>query len=287
MAAATPGRTLTRTRAARLLCTLELLVASSAAVRKCTGAPSCVRYGDGSEAEWAAYLHAVYGEPVHPSYRRRLTWHYRCNNTMPCESTPPPAPVRVSPRHVHLWDVTMLGEAYRGKMWSTDGMAFMDNWGYFIRREEFHTPAPDGAWIEVMRARKHDEGDFNSTWFYATRGSGIWLNVGKTIEMAIGADMDCHRSQVAYARSRGYDTIQYTSAWTCSLHEIVDVRAGARQELHGLTTCGATELRTGLHAQLPCPCDDSAPYLNCGRAHGRPIDPIRPAARARRLRARL
>jgi hypothetical protein len=229
-------------------------------------APSCLNASEGTELEWAGYLLGVYGEPVHPSVRRKLSWLWSCHLSPyeTCELVPEDAPVStVEPRSVRLSQESLLGEAYYGDQTSTDGFAYMYNWGFWVRRDVRHIAAQDHAWVEVMRAKKHDESWFNSTWYYVVRGTGIWMNVGRTTEMAIGAMPHHHVAQVEKARKQGFDTLQFTNAWSNNLWELVDLRPEARQD-KGLTTCGTAELRTGFHAQLPCACDEKARQLNCG-----------------------
>ncbi|KAG8461155.1 hypothetical protein KFE25_002344 [Diacronema lutheri] len=260
------------------------------AVRRCVpGTPSCVDEREGSAAEWAAYLAAVYGESGVPtSARRSLEWFYRCppNRTanVSCGALPPPAPLSARPREVKLWQTPLLGEAFCGEPKNTDGLYAAGLHGFFVKRRSNNTPAPDGAWVEVLRGRKDDEATFNSTWYYVVRGSGVWLNVGATAHATIGARKKHHRLQVAAARAAGYDTLQFANAWDVDMHELVDLRPGARQDVLGLSTCGTAPLRTGWHHALHCACDEGAQLINCGGARRARLDAPRGSAPPTRRR---
>lgn len=246
----------------------------AAVVRRCAPrSPSCIDESEGAEGEWAAYLRSVYGEAVPAAARHSLTWFYRCapNRTLriSCEHVPRSAPLRaLLPRVVKLWHSPLLGEAFYGDRVHTDGLYLAGLYGFFVRREANRSAAPDGAWIEVLRARKADEASFNSTWYYVVRGSGVWLNVGRTASAEIGARIKHHRLQVAQARREGYETLQFANAWDVGVHELVDLRPGARQDLHGLTTCGAAPLRAGWRHGRECACVEGPELINCAGGRG-------------------
>jgi hypothetical protein len=174
-------------------------------VRNCSNASSCVNWEEGTDAQWAAYLRGVYGEPVDPSIRRELEWVYSCHGRLPCSHVPSnDPPTTVVPKPIRIRDETRLGEAFIGISCCTDGLHRMSNWGFFVRRDALRPAAASGTWVEVFRARRKEETPFSSTWYYAARGTGIFINVGRTISMEIA---DSHDEQAALvARARTWDT---------------------------------------------------------------------------------
>lgn len=97
-----------------------------------------------------------------------------------------------------------------------------------------HKGVRDGAWVEVMRVARLDDrygglrapggvGAFEAemalvgqVWFWVARGSGVWLNVGRSLRLH-GPTVDYARRTLAHtdtlltcreARARNYDTIQ-------------------------------------------------------------------------------
>lgn len=230
---------------------------------------SCVNGSEGTDAEWSDYLRSVYGDPAPPpSVRHGLTWFYRCppNRTahVICTHVPATSPLRsLAPRELKLWQAPLLGEAFRGEPKNTDGLYLAGLYGFFVRRAPSNVAAADHTWVEVLRGRKADENTFNSTWYYVVSGSGVWLNVGRTTVMEIGARKKHHRLQVAQARQGRFDTLQFANAWDVGMHELVDLRPGARQDIFGVTTCGSAELRSGWGHARPCGCDEAGELINC------------------------
>jgi hypothetical protein len=241
----------------------------------CSGSSACVNGSHGSATDWSAYLRAVYGEHGVPiSTRDAFSWFYSCVPSaaanLSCAAVPRAAPIHVEPLKLKLWSQVGLHTAFRGDRANTDGLFLAGRYGFFVKRTPVNTAAASLGWVEVIRGRKLDETIFNSTWYYVVKGSGVWLNVGRTVAMAIGMRKKLQRMQVAEARSDGYDTLQYPNSWSMGMHEIVDLRPAARQEERGVSTCGSAELRTGWRHQLPCHCDDGAELINCaGGRHRR------------------
>lgn len=229
--------------------------------------PSCISRNMGTDAEWSAYLRAVYGDPAPPvEAHHTFNWFWRCRpNTamnVSCGKLPPSPPLNVTPATLRLSDSPPLGSAYVGKK-KHDGLFKVGQYGFFVRTEYRHKMVPSDTWVEVVRGRKSDEGRFNSTWYYAARGSGVWINVGKTTQASIRPRQKFHLEQVALARSHGFDTLQFPNAWHLTLHEIVDLRPAARQDVTGPVVCGNAELRSGWQHHRPCACRASVEISSC------------------------
>ena len=161
--------------------------------------------------------------------------------------------------------------------------------GFFVYRGRA-TPAPDGAWIEVMRVARTDIGERHPSgaatrgqvWFYAAPGSGIWLNVGRTLALE-----SAHRGGCVDARHGRYDSVQFANAFGGYAHEVVDCRGatllGAMEVWEAACPPWHVELRLGIPrpprfppdtfvdeidttsmGDCPCKCDDAYDFLNCG-----------------------
>lgn len=254
---------------------------------------------------WAAYLSAVYGEPVVADGAliaarvAQLEWFYRCrpgprpfdpfddknypehvrqrNGRLPapeavrCALLPPNAPTSVVPRAVHLSHSIALGEAYVGAN-RTDGLQAHARFGFFVKRRSFPAPAARNTHLEVVRVRNRFEGGhlFTGTWYYAARGTGVFLNVGRT--RVLRSRHPSHAEQqriIKRALVRGYDTVQFAWVWRWGAHEIVDLRAAARSN-RGSTCAAAIHLRAGAWAERACNCSEEQQLLNCGEARDIP-----------------
>lgn len=116
----------------------------------------------------------------------------------------------------------------------------------------------------------------SATWMYRKTGSGVWYDVGSTIEFerhwqAVQHFLpgnecmrgECERQYAALthaARAAGYDSIQITrhGDQRCGLThmEIIDVRSD------GTLSCGLP-YTSGWSGELPCACDPALPFANC------------------------
>ena len=117
-------------------------------------------------------------------------------------------------------------------------------------------PAANHSWAEVTHCSSHIEDQ--SLWFYMTRGSAIFVNVGRTIAFRDHQDAALFfgvygdiTSVPAAAAAAGYDSVQYTEhceGCRCD-HELLFTRA------RGTGACpqGVT-FRTGVNASRECTC---------------------------------
>ena len=117
-------------------------------------------------------------------------------------------------------------------------------------------PAANHSWAEVTHCSSHIEDQ--SLWFYMTRGSAIFVNVGRTIAFREHQDAALFfgvygdiTSVPAAAAAAGYDSVQYTEhceGCRCD-HELLFTRA------RGTGACpqGVT-FRTGVNASRECTC---------------------------------
>ena len=145
------------------------------------------------------------------------------------------------------------------------------------------------SFVEVTRLKDNwlNGAQGGGTWFYAARGSGVFMNLGRT--MAFDEHSDAFKlllpdepfdifaiiargrplaDYMIYARlftkaaAMGIDTIQFTRLCNmgpcgCAI-EIVDTRG------HGHRACATLPMRSGWNASKPCACKDSLDYANCG-----------------------
>ena len=102
---------------------------------------------------------------------------------------------------------------------------------------------------------------------WVARGTGVWLDVGRTYVDAEGYGEQYWFRSRNLERLRGYDTIQFPTTARNSRSpmrnerfEIVDLRAGMPEAV----VCASTHYRAGWTHQLPCACDGTAGILNCG-----------------------
>lgn len=138
-------------------------------------------------------------------------------------------------------------------------------------------------WIEVIRVAQPTETDSESTFYFHAPGSGIWLQLRRTvccnnninvdrgfIAHAFGAEFSPPRQLVGFNRSssdplcslggvgraRTVDTIQRLSGG--NLLEVIDLAGGGANG----TACGH-RLRAGWSADRECRCDSRLLVLNC------------------------
>ena len=132
----------------------------------------------------------------------------------------------------------------------------------------------DNEWIEVTRWGM-DEGNGYGCFFNVRRGSGVFVNAKKTVVVQndTHAKAFFNMSQHAqwanycpYARQRGYDSVQVVNAADGNSNQFI-LCAGtcASESVTGACIRGV-ELRTGVHHDKPCECDDEYPLINCGAA---------------------
>lgn len=165
-------------------------------------------------------------------------------------------------------------------------------------------PAQDYEWLEVTRTScqcintqfKHpmNEGlshgwpifkSYNRSapkvpygcWFYASRGSGVFINVKKTVFIPDREqvpdffnvsydtpDRGNDRDWCAHAMAKGYDSIQTVQRISSSANFEVVLCSGACATTEVFSSCPPVPLRTGKNASLPCTCDQSQALINCG-----------------------
>ena len=162
--------------------------------------------------------------------------------------------------------------------------------GFFVHR--LNRPALDGQWVEVLRVARTDLGEKHPAgrctrgkmWFWATPGSGIWLNVGRTQEMGSQHLIDRAGGCSDARRNRQIDTFQIVNAFNGYSHEIVDCRGAdmpnaddvwerACPPPHVMLRLGIPGPLSSLHGGVlleatsdesrECSCDPALDYLNC------------------------
>jgi len=174
--------------------------------------------------------------------------------------------------------------------------------GFFVQRYDparldavYVDGVPDGRWVEVLRVSRLETKraatevcSRGQVWFWRAAGSGVWLDVGKSLRR--NATDGAHAESCADARRAGYDTIQLLRSFHGYSYEILDCRGADLPRSREVWTDACppdhVPLRWGLpvprHApQLdgadaswggPCACDARVAYANCGAAPPRPCD---------------
>ena len=113
-------------------------------------------------------------------------------------------------------------------------------------------------------------------WFYMLRGSGMYVNIGKTlvalnrtdamIKMGINTNQSSSADYHFCRRliERGYDSLQIFNSLDPHHSELV-ICTGGCITTKVASACVPIEVRTGWNATKPCNCNDSYPILNCNQ----------------------
>ena len=112
-------------------------------------------------------------------------------------------------------------------------------------------------------------------WFYMLRGTGIYVNVGKTLVQYSRAEATNFLNiTVNYGtadyyfcrklRSVGYDSLQIFNSHKPFLHELV-ICSDECTTKKITSSCVPIELRTGWNATKSCICNETYPILNCNK----------------------
>ena len=279
-------------------------------------------------AAWLTYLSIVYGQrPSATEDMRRFNlrslevFYPYLLPAQPCARPQAAAPLRrCSPNQCSEWLLQRphpphaeTGEN-RSFVTSTDGRAAkgMPEWVLSQVSVPSRAPRPDGGWIEVVRRRTDRSTDSKGRWlfpegaaaygcwFLVARGSGIFVDAGRTlavrstaeaIQRGLGHMEERHPVDLCFAKSarrEGYHSVQVLAGndqpYGVRLERRFGVPSVPSSELlvsgapgcmsrptplHG--GCVPLALRTGWLAQLPCSCiesrgADSFEVLNCAGA---------------------
>lgn len=114
-------------------------------------------------------------------------------------------------------------------------------------------------------------------WFYVSRGSGVFVNVKKTLfipnrELApdilrVSNDSiqrENDRDFCWYAMAMGYDSFQMVQRVGGTENIELAICTGRCGTIPLTSSCPPLPLRTGNNASLPCKCDPSRSLINCG-----------------------
>lgn len=112
-------------------------------------------------------------------------------------------------------------------------------------------------------------------WFYLLRGTGIYVNVGKTlVQYSRYEAMDFLGIKVNFVaadyyfcrnlRNLGYDSLQIFNSHKPYMNELI-ICSGECITKKITASCVPVELRTGWNATKACHCNDTYPILNCNR----------------------
>ena len=101
---------------------------------------------------------------------------------------------------------------------------FVQRFVHYNLQPHFEHGIPDGSYVEVFRAarvelpRAHDRLKWCSKgqmWFWLAYGSGIWLDLGRSLRLVTGRFKGCHA-----ARQDGYDTVQMPRSMSGYMYEV-------------------------------------------------------------------
>jgi hypothetical protein len=175
-----------------------------------------------------------------------------------------------------------------------EGDLFNVNGEYGIFHEKW-VPLPDNAWVEVSHAVIPTE--VSGAWFWRQRGTGVWVNIGKTIVFPTPSDPAKIHSEAiefltkncskfippfwpelesvifgACAREKGYDSIQFEPQQgeePMGTFGVTGLTEFVLSTVDGDKTCGVenaseTPYRSGWLASQPCICENQPIPPSCG-----------------------
>ena len=241
----------------------------------------------GAEPTWDRYLDSVYGEPLpssaFPLDLRTFHWFYHAQ-------LPPPA---VQPAWIPPACHSAYGHAWTGPAGCGEHGHFLPESqpplraaGFFLQHHR--PPGPDGSssspprrpmrnhsWYEVMRtAMSRKTTEMPGSWYWAARGSGIWVNVGKTY-----VDADTGRGEaywffshggprVVQLAAQGYDSLQFprlagTRTYTGGPVNNDRFELVMLHSSHWLRGACADQLRAGWAHSRSCSCLNAPGVINC------------------------
>ncbi len=109
--------------------------------------------------------------------------------------------------------------------------------------------------VEVMHQKENEN---FAMWHYYSPGSGIFLDIGRTVVFRSHEDASASGFDMHLGHALGYDTVQFLRAEN---FEIVDLR------MKGDSSCPPPHLahlfRSGWKGRLPCSCDPTQVRINC------------------------
>lgn len=228
----------------------------------------------GQHGEWDAYLEAVYGSDVsYPVELQTFGWFY--HDLFPLKN--------VQPLLLDIYCRSVPGHAWIS--WEEFRWQERRQLGFFVQHYDPQLPAEsqpeplrlgfsNHSWVEVMRVRVWHLDETWGTFYWHAKGSGLWINLGRTVVI----DRACDRTALGLLspklRDAGeYETAQLTvsahtlpHAMTNSRFEIVDFRRPtAKINSRTLSVCPppAADVRRGWNHTLPCRCVAGADTVNC------------------------
>ena len=150
------------------------------------------------------------------------------------------------------------------------------------------------TWVEVMREEDPFGDEHYGAWYVSAKGSGVWLNIGKTITFTEHGNAYTHfgvRDNEAMCRkaaTAGFDTVQFSAHHdhtnypcdTAGGYPYMNIEVVAVKQT-GTYACGSKGkpskdvLRSGWGTDK-CDCDNSYKFANCGRHMGAILRPPSP-----------
>lgn len=158
------------------------------------------------------------------------------------------------------------------------------------RRYGPHQPAPSYAWVEMTHTKPTVNQNLENlvAWFYISRGSGVWVNTGKTLVYETHAqavksvlNKTCYDfGQLLTKTPRPwcidyfdplfdalrpmYDSVQFTRHCDMKCGCVAVELVLLRHNVSGASACPRNvELRSGANASAVCSCDERSQYMNC------------------------
>ena len=262
---------------------------------------------EGQDPAWDAYLSTVYGDVVYPVDLRTFSWFYY--NKLPLHVVPARLDILCPSQHFAAWigGHQILPEAWAG--------AF----GFFVQQfdrnasnsslRHYHRAFAPNGWAEVMRVALLQRDERFATYYWEARGSGIWMNLGRTRVIPWDIDFSARDRQRAAetvnqiikreSQAERFDTLQMPDMADLGevgmfpLHnnrfEIIKLVPGSNVSdpilLHRMShsmgimmpsiqadvrTCHVSYM-AGWRHDRPCACDEHLPSINCGKHRWRAV----------------
>lgn len=236
------------------------------------------------DAQWKTYFESVYGEIPASGYpidisQLWMLWNSKLPGGAPASVGT--CPLKNAPSGQH-YD--------RNNVYSPPGTSWI--WQSYP-----YTARPANSFAEVVHKRDPFGDEHYGAWLLYAPGSGIWYDIGQTLNFAEHAEayqhfgVNSNEDMCIQAVLKGYSTLQFTAHvdhvnYPCDSEshlkymnlEIVAVK------LAGTYTCGAyggtpSTIRAGWKHSNVCFCDANSSYLNCGAfapapAPSTPVHPV-------------
>lgn len=236
----------------------------------------------GKHPAWDRYLQAVFGDAtpdsIFPLDLNTFSWFYHRK-----------LPIEVQPATLATTCKGRTGHAFRGNAecgYSGHGMPEsqppLRSAGFFVQRYDSQKPkprqmVPNNTWVEVMRtAMNRRTTESPGSWYWVVRGSGVWLNVGRTYVADTSPGSSPERfwffeNHLRGLAKAGFDTLQIPRLVDTLTFPGIDTVGNDRFELVVLNSppsrprgsCAGHPLRAGWFHDRNCHCVEKVGIVNC------------------------